>query len=134
MNQCKKAGRKLSALTRICKFMSLERRRTLMKAFIESQLGYCLPTYLDVLWKKLNNRTNHFHEKALRVVYNINQSSFGHLLRLDCSVPIHHRNSHLFTIEIYEIKNNISTAIMFELFEKLNLKYDLCSQVFHCIL
>ena len=41
LNQCKKAGRKLSALTRICKFMSLERRRTLMKFFIESQFGYC---------------------------------------------------------------------------------------------
>ena len=36
LNQCKKAGRNLSALTRICKFMSLERRRTLMKSFIES--------------------------------------------------------------------------------------------------
>ena len=36
LNQCKKAGRNLSALIRICKFMSLERRRTLMKSFIES--------------------------------------------------------------------------------------------------
>ena len=39
LNQCKQAGRKLNALTRICKFMSLERRRTLMKSFIESQFG-----------------------------------------------------------------------------------------------
>ena len=39
LNQCKKAGRKLSALTSICKFMSLERRRTLMKSFIESQFN-----------------------------------------------------------------------------------------------
>ena len=38
LNQCKKAGRKLSALTRICKFMSLERHRTLMKSFIECSL------------------------------------------------------------------------------------------------
>ena len=41
LNQCERAGRKLSALTRICKFMTLERRRTLMKSFIESQFGYC---------------------------------------------------------------------------------------------
>ena len=40
LNQCKKVGRKLSALTRICKFMSLEWRRNFMKSFIESQFGY----------------------------------------------------------------------------------------------
>ena len=34
LKQCKKAGRKLSALTRIWKFMSLRRRRVLMKSFI----------------------------------------------------------------------------------------------------
>ena len=39
LNQCKKAGRKLSAITRICKFMSLERHRNLI---IESQFRYCL--------------------------------------------------------------------------------------------
>ena len=36
LKQCKKADTKLSALTRICKFMSLRRRRALMKSFIES--------------------------------------------------------------------------------------------------
>ena len=36
LQQCKKADRKLSALTRICKFMSLNHRRVLMKSFIES--------------------------------------------------------------------------------------------------
>ena len=40
LKQCKKAGRKLSALTRICKFMSLEYRRFLIKSFIESQFAY----------------------------------------------------------------------------------------------
>ena len=40
LNQCKKVGRNLSALTRICKFMSLEWRRNFMKSFIESQFGY----------------------------------------------------------------------------------------------
>ena len=42
LNQCKKAGRKLSTLTRICKFMALEQCRTLMKSFTELQFGYCL--------------------------------------------------------------------------------------------
>ena len=44
LNQRKKVGRKLRALLnalRICKVMSLERHRTLMKSFIESQLFGC---------------------------------------------------------------------------------------------
>ena len=40
LKQCKKAGKKLSVLGRICHILNLERRRSLMKAFIESQFGY----------------------------------------------------------------------------------------------
>ena len=41
LKQCKKAGRKIKALARVCKYLSLERRRTSMKAVIESQFTYC---------------------------------------------------------------------------------------------
>ena len=41
LKKCKRAGRKLTTLTRICKFMSLKRWRVLMKSFIESQFAYC---------------------------------------------------------------------------------------------
>ena len=127
LNQCKKAGRKLSASTRICKFMSFERRRTLMKSFIESQFGYC-PLVWMFCGRKSNNRIKHLHERALRIVYNENQSSFEDLLRKDRSVSIHHRYTRSFAIEIYQIKSNMSTPIMSELFEKRNLNYNLRSQ------
>ena len=107
--------------------MSLERRRTLMKSFIESQFGYC-----SLVWmfcgRNSNNPINHLHERALRIVYNDNQSCFENLLRKDRSVSIHHRNIRSFAIEIYKIKNNMSTPIMPDLFEKRNLSYNLCSQ------
>ena len=41
LSQCKRAGTKLSVLVRICKFMTIERRRKLMRVFIESRFGYC---------------------------------------------------------------------------------------------
>ena len=41
LKQCKKSGRKIKALARVCKYLSLERRRTSMKAFIEWQFTYC---------------------------------------------------------------------------------------------
>ena len=37
----RKASKKLHALYRICNYMILSQRRILMKAFIESQFGYC---------------------------------------------------------------------------------------------
>ena len=40
-NHCKKASQKLHALARISNFMSQDKLRIIMKAFIESQFGYC---------------------------------------------------------------------------------------------
>ena len=37
----KKAGRKLSALSSISNYMSFEKKRILLKTFMESQFGYC---------------------------------------------------------------------------------------------
>ena len=41
LTQCRKAGREIKALARVCTYLSLELRRTSMKAFIESQFAYC---------------------------------------------------------------------------------------------
>ena len=91
--QCKKAGRKLCALGRVCKFLNLERRRSLIKAFIESQFAYC-PLVWVFCSRSSNNRINHLDERALRIVYNDHSSTFEDLLVKDNSVSIHHRNIH----------------------------------------
>ena len=39
---CRKAGKKLSVLARLSNFICTNKKRVLMKAFIESQFGYCL--------------------------------------------------------------------------------------------
>ena len=61
---CKKASQKLNALTRVEQYMNLAQRRSIMKAFICSQFGYC-----PLLWmlhsKKINNRVNSLHEYSL---------------------------------------------------------------------
>ena len=54
---CSKASQKLHALGRIATFMSFNKRRTLMKAFIESQFNYC-----PLIWmfhsRTMNNKIN----------------------------------------------------------------------------
>ena len=89
--QCKKAGRKIKVLARVCTYLSLGHRRTLMKAFIESQFAYC-PLIWMFCQRSSNNRINHLHETTLRIVYNDNESTFDDLLKKDNSVSIHHKN------------------------------------------
>ena len=39
---CKKASKKIHALSRVCKYMDQNKRRMLMKAFIMLQFSYCI--------------------------------------------------------------------------------------------
>ena len=127
LKQCEKAGRKLSAPTRICKFMSLRRRRVLMRTFIESQFVN-LSYWISVCDKTSDNRINHLHELALRTVYNDNVSTFEKLLEKDNSVTIHVKNLRILATELYKTKENLAAPIMHEIFEQRNIQYNLRSQ------
>ena len=65
----------MNVLVIICKFMTIERRRMLMKAFIESQFSYC-PLVWMYCNRSCNNRINQLYERALRIFHNDNVSSF----------------------------------------------------------
>ena len=77
-----------------------------MKAFIESQFGYC-PLVWMFCNRTLNARINRIHERALRIVYNDYDSSFVDLLARDNAFTIHHRNIQTLGIEIYKVINNL---------------------------
>ena len=79
---CLKVGKKINVLCHIYSSMSLEKRRTLMKAFIESQFNYC-PLIWMLRSRTLNNKINHIHEKVLRPLYSEYNSSFYELLGKD---------------------------------------------------
>ena len=81
--------------------MSLEKRRALMKAFIESQFNYC-PLIWMLHSRTLNNKINRIHERALRTVHSDYNSSFYELLDKDGSFTIDQRNVQSLEIEIYK--------------------------------
>ena len=123
-NLCKKASKKLHALARVSKYMSMNKLRTIMKAFIESQFGYC-----PLIWmfhnRTLNNRINKIHERALRLVYKDNSSTFPELLSKDKSFSVHHRNLQKLAVEMYKVKHNISPQLMNDIFVQNKNTYDL---------
>ena len=124
--QCKKAERKTKALARVCTYLSLECRRKLMRAFVESQFSKC-PLIWMFCQRSSNTRINHLRERALRIVYSDNESTFEDLLKKDNSVSIHHKNIRLLGIELYIVKNNLSTHLMSEVFNLKNIDYSLRS-------
>ena len=83
--------------------MSTEKRRTLFKAFVVSQLNYC-PLVWMLHTKELNSRISSLHEKALRLTYQNRNLSFDELLKLDKSVSIHYRNLQYLLTEVYKVK------------------------------
>ena len=127
LSQCKKAGQKLSALSRICKFLNTDRKRLIMKSFIESQFSYC-PLVWMFSGRFSNNRINHLHERALRIVYNDYRLSFEELLQKDRSVCIHHRNIHFLAIEMFKVLKGLSSQIMNDIFSLRNIEYNIRSQ------
>ena len=107
---CLKICKKINALGRISSFMSLEKRRTLMIVFIESQFNYC-----PLIWmfhsRTLNHKINRIHERALRTVYSDYNSSFNELLDKDGSFTIHQRYVQSLAIKIFEYLHGRSPAI-----------------------
>ena len=80
LSQCENAGKKLTALSRINKFMTFGQRRNIMKAFIEFSLAIA---------RQINASINQIHERALRAVYNDETLPFEELLGRDQSETIH---------------------------------------------
>ena len=108
---CSKASKILHALERIVTFMSFNQRRTLMKAFIESQFNY-----FSLIWmfysRPMNNKINRIHERALMLVYCDHASSFDVFLKKDRPFSIHHRNIQRLAIELYKLFHGLSPSIM----------------------
>ena len=72
---CSNANKKLSALSRVSKYMGINKRRMLMKSYIFSQFNYC-----PLVWmchsRSLNNKINRMHDRALQIVYRNCKSNF----------------------------------------------------------
>ena len=121
---CTKASQKLNALSRLSSYMSLEKRRVIMKAFVRSHFAYC-PLVWMLHNRTLNNKINRIHERALRVVYQNKTLTFDELLLKDNSIRVHHKNLQILAAEIFKVRNELAPKIMEEIFEMRTLDYNL---------
>ena len=120
-NICKRASQKLNTLARVAPYMNMQKRITIMTSFVTSQFGYCL-----LIWmfhsRRLNNKQNSIHERAVRITYQDRISTFQELLNKDNSVSIHHINLQALATEMFKIHRGLSPDILREIFvPKINL-------------
>jgi hypothetical protein len=115
MKICKKASSKVTALNRLARIVPLEKKRTIMSAFIESQFSWC-PLIWMYCSKEANDRINRIHTRALRMVYLDYTSTFEELLIKDKSVNMHQRNIQLVAIEMFKVLKKLGPEIVRTLF------------------
>ena len=113
---CNIVNKRLNALQRIANRMSLDKRKKILKVFMESQFSYC-----PLIWmfhsRILDNKIKRLHVKALRIVYSDFKANFDELLEKDGSFSIHHRNIQRLAIEILKFLNVLSSPTTNEVFQ-----------------
>ena len=112
---CKKADKKLHALTRVSKYMNISQRKLM------SQFSYC-----PLIWmfhsQFLEHKINRIHERTLRLIYpNQRQLTFKELLEKNKTVSKQQRNLQTLETEIYKAKNKTSPEVANSLFEFRNV-------------
>ena len=104
--------------------MSTDKLKILMRAFIDSQFGYC-----PLIWmfhsRKLNTKINRLHERAFKIVYKDKSLTYDELLEKDNSFTCHEKNLQKLAIEMYKVINNLSPTFMRSIFPESNNPYNL---------
>ena len=71
--------------------------------------------------RRMNNKINNLHYRALRIIYRDEHSMFDELLSRDNSVTLHHRNIRTLAVEMYKIQQGLSPDFMNDIFPKREL-------------
>ena len=108
-------NKKRNALHCLANHINLDKRKMLLKAFIESHFSYCQLIWM-IYSRTLNNKINRLHEKALRMVYSDLKVNFYELLEKDGSSSIRNRNIQILA-KVFKFLNGLSPPIMNELFQ-----------------
>ena len=119
-----KSESEIKCSLRVTWSLNFNQGKLLLNAFITSYFSYA-PAVWMFHSRKLNNRINEIHERALRLVYKDYISSFDDLLAKENSFKIHHRNLQKLAIEIFKVKKGIAPAIMNNIFEFNDNPYSL---------
>ena len=96
-------------------FLTYEKRRVLIKAYFESQFKDC-PLVWMFRGRQVNNKINHLHERALRMIYEDSTFLFETLLEKDMSFSVHDRNIEQLVLEMFKVAEGLAPTTILRLF------------------
>ena len=96
----------------------------IMNAVITSQFSYSPLTWM-LYCLKTDCKINRIHERALRLAYKDNVSTFEQLLAKNNSVTTHKTNLQLFMTEIFKAKSELNPDFMTDIFKERSVSYSL---------
>ena len=95
----RKANQKLNALSGMANWLSFKKGP--FQSFCGVSVKYC-PIVCMFDSRRTNNKINRLHERALRIIYEDDVSTFDQLLDMDKPFCIHHQTTQRLLIEIYK--------------------------------
>ena len=111
---CSKANKRLSALSRVSKYMGINDRHIILKSYIFSVFNYCL---LVCICHSRSLKLTEYRKEHCELCIET-KSRFKELIQKDKSITIHQKNLQYLAIETYKVKMDISPKIMNENFSK----------------
>ena len=85
---CRKAGQKLSALSRISPYLETDKKELLFKSMVKSQFSYC-PLVWMLCSRNADSLVNEIQERSLRLITNDKNSTLEHLLLASNEITTH---------------------------------------------
>ena len=123
-NICITASRQINALKRLAKFLNERSRILIYKSFISSNFNYCPDTWM-FCGRKNVMKLEKLQERALRFVFNDNNSSYVDLLKRGNFLSLSAYRIRNLTMEIFKCCHGMNLMYLNDLFCKQETKYDL---------
>ena len=121
---CTRASYQINALKRVGKYLNVDGKLKIYKAFIRSNFSYCPVAWL-FCGKTNSTKLEKLQERALRFVYNDYVLSHKELLTKADVLPLSIYRLRFLAIEVFKSIRNMNPKFMNDMFENRTSNYDL---------
>ena len=119
--QIGKANSKLYSIIRFKSFLNFNQKKVLLSSFVHSHFRYS-PLVWMFQSRKINSKIDKVHKKALRLLYDDDESTFEELLKRDEGFTVHETNIQKLMLEMFKAKNKIEPNLLQGIFEENEYK------------
>ena len=92
-------------------FLNFNQKKVLLSSFVHFHFRYS-PLVWMFQSRKINSKIDKVHKKALRLLYDDDESTFEELLKRDEGFTVHETNIQKLMLEMFKAKNKIEPNLL----------------------